>query len=158
MEHSKRFNIVCDADVSIGFQLWDLWWSESCGMTCTRVSYPLRRGRWRWRWQWPWWRIEDSASWGYYFPLDNQLMLICHTWPKNVKYEGGKGVFKVSSRAAHIYKHTHVLVLTRSQQQWPHMCTLAQKYWGINSSQASGGGSCANSAALTYSKRVSSLA
>ncbi len=38
------------------------------------------------------------------------------------------------------------------------MCTRAQKYWRINSSQASGGGSYANSAALTYSKQVSSLA
>lgn len=38
-----------------------------------------------------------------------------------------------------------------------HMCARTQKYWRINSSQASGGGSYANSAALTYSKQVSSL-
>lgn len=74
------------------------------------------------------------------FPLEPQLMLICHTRPKNVKYEGGQGAFAGSS-------------LT----QLAHTCTAAstrvQEYRRIDSSRASGGGSSANSAALAYSKQ-----
>lgn len=133
------------ADVSMLFQLWDTnvkyeLWNDMSGFV-----YPLWGGRWR---------ADDLASCGYYSPLEHQLMLICHTRPKNVKNEGEQGVHEASSLA---FPST-LRELAWRQMPGTHMCTLTQKYWRINSSQASGGGSYANSAALTYSKRVSSLA
>lgn len=74
------------------------------------------------------------------FPLELQLMLICHTRPKNVKYEGGQGVFAASS-------------LTRFARTRTAASARAQEYRRIDSSWASGGGSSANSAGLAYSKQ-----
>lgn len=71
------------------------------------------------------------------FPLAHQLMLIYHTRPKNVRY---------------VSEGRECMKLALSQLFDIHMCTLTPKYWRINYSQASGGGRCAQSAAVIYSK------
>ncbi len=92
---------------------WELWNDISS------VFHPLWRGRWR---------AEDLASCGYYSPLKHQLMLICHTRPKNVKNEGGQGVYEASSRAltshgAHIYFFCTVASSHGGKCRHPHVHT-----------------------------------